>query len=182
MAKLAYSALASLDGFVADSRGSFDWAAPDEEVHGFVNDLERSVGTHLYGRGMYEVMVAWETIDDQHPVMRDYAETWKAGEKIVYSRTLREVASARTRIESEFEPEAVRAIKASASKDLSIGGPQLASEAIAAGLVDEIHLLLVPVAVGSGKPALPIEARLNLELLAQRRFTNGTVHLHYKVE
>jgi dihydrofolate reductase len=181
MGKLIYTTIASLDGFVADRAGEFGWAAPDEEVHAFANDLERSVGTHLYGRRMYEVMVAWETIDDEHPVMRDFAEIWRAAEKIVYSRTLQEVASARTRLEPEFDPGAVRAIKASASKDLSIGGPELASEAIAAGLVDECHLLLVPVAVGGGQPALPIESRLNLELVDHDRFDNGTVHLHYRL-
>ncbi len=181
MAKLVYSAIASLDGFVADRSGEFGWAAPDEVVHRFVNDLERSVGTHLYGRRMYEVMVAWETMADEQPVMRDYAEIWRAAEKIVYSGTLESAASARTRIEREFDPEAVRRLKASASRDISIGGPTLASEAIAAGLVDECHLLLVPVAVGGGRPALPVEKRLHLELLDQRRFENGTVHLHYRL-
>ncbi len=180
MAKLIYTTLASLDGYVADEHGEFSWAAPDEEVHAFVNDLVRSVGTHLYGRRMYEVMAAWETMDDEHPVMRDFAEIWRAAEKIVYSRTLREAASARTRIEPEFDPDAVKQLKASTSRDISIGGPTLASEAIVAGLVDEIHLLLVPVAVGSGKAALPIDARLNLDLLDQRSFQSGTVHLHYR--
>jgi dihydrofolate reductase len=181
MAKLIYATLASLDGYVADEAGEFGWAAPDEEVHSFVNDLERPIGTHLYGRKMYEVMVAWETIDDQQPQMRDYAQIWRATEKIVYSKTLEEASSARTRIERDFEPGAVRQLKDSASSDISMGGPELASQAIAAGLVDEIHLFLVPCAVGAGKPALPIEAQLKLELLDQDRFTNGTIHLHYRL-
>src|SRR5919206_1517237 len=121
MAKLFYSAIASLDGYVEDASGRFDWAAPDEEVHAFVNDLERPIGTHLYGRRMYETLAVWETIDDPHPVMRDYAQIWRAADKIVYSRTLREVASARTRIEPAFDPEAVRAMPG----DIAIGGPTL---------------------------------------------------------
>ena len=182
MAKLIYSALTSLDGYVADKDGNFDWAKPSEEVHVFVNDLERPVGTHLYGRRMYEVMAYWETADtvDQPPFIRDYAEIWKAAEKIVYSRTLAEVSSARTRIEREFDIDAVRQLKATADRDIGIGGADLAAQAIDAGLVDELHLFLSPVVVGGGKPSLPDKVRLELELLDERRFANGVVHLHYR--
>src|SRR6187200_2573682 len=180
MAQLIYSAIASLDGYVADERGTWDWSMPDEEVHAFVNDLMRPVGTHLYGRRMYEVLVAWETIDDPAPVMRDYAQLWRAADKVVYSRTLESVASARTRIEREFDPEAVRALKAAADRDITIGGPEVAAEALRAGLVDEIHLLLSPVVVGGGKPAFPDGLRVDLELAGERRFANGVVHLHYR--
>jgi dihydrofolate reductase len=175
---LIYSAIASLDGYVEDEHGRFDWAAPDEDVHAFVNDLERPIGTHLYGRRMYETMVAWETIDDQHPVMRDYAQLWRAAEKVVYSRSLEAVSSARTRIERDFDPEAVRRLKE--SMDVSIGGAALASEAIRAGLVDEYHLFLVPAVVGGGKRALPDGVRLELELLDERRFAGGAVYLRYR--
>jgi dihydrofolate reductase len=181
MARLIYSAIASLDGYVADADGRFEWAAPDEEVHRFVNDLERPIGTYLYGRRMYDVMVAWETMADDEPAMRDYTAIWRAAEKIVYSRTLEEVASARTRIEREFDPEAVRALKAAADADISVGGPELAGEALRAGLVDECHLLLTPIVIGGGNPALPDGVRVPLELLAERRFGNGVVHLHYRV-
>ncbi|HKE99632.1 MAG TPA: dihydrofolate reductase family protein [Actinomycetes bacterium] len=183
MAKLIYSAICSLDGYVADADGNFDWAAPDEEVHAFVNDLERPVGTYLYGRRMYEVLAAWETVDtrgDRRSV-QDYAEIWRAADKIVYSTTLATAASARTRIERRFDPEAVRRLKARGGRDLSVGGPDLAAQAIRAGLVDECHLLLVPVVVGGGTPSLPDGVRLRLELLDERRFGNGTVHLHYRI-
>jgi dihydrofolate reductase len=182
MAKLIYSALTSLDGYVADEEGNFDWAKPSEEVHVFVNDLER-VGTHLYGRRMYEVMAYWETADtagDQPPFFRDYAKIWKAAEKIVYSRTLAEVSSANTRIEREFDIDAVRQLKATADSDISVGGPDLAAQAIEAGLVDELHFFLSPVVVGGGKPSLRDKVRLELELLDERRFANGVVHLHYR--
>jgi dihydrofolate reductase len=181
MAKLIYSAITSLDGYIEDERGSFDWSVPDEEVHRFVNDLERPIGTYLYGRRMYDVMVAWETIDDESPVMRDYAQIWRAADKIVYSRTLATAASARTRIEHEFEPDAVRTLKASAERDLSVGGPELAGQALAAGLVDEVHLFVSPVVVGGGKRALPGGVHLQLELVDVRRFGNGVVHLQYRV-
>src|SRR5436853_336895 len=158
MAKLIYSAITSLDGYVADENDNFDWAAPDEEVHLFVNDLERPVGTYLYGRRMYESMVAWETmhtVPDQPPVVRDFAEIWQAADKIVYSKTLEAVSSARTRIERELEPAAIARLKNTAETDLAIGGATLAADALAAGLVDELHLFLVPVVVGGGKPSLP---------------------------
>jgi dihydrofolate reductase len=183
MAKLIYSALTSLDGYVADEDGNFDWAKPSEEVHVFVNDLERPVGTYLFGRRMYEVMAYWETADtvaDQPPVVRDYAKIWQTAEKIVYSRTLAEVSSANTRIEREFDIDAVRQLKATADRDIGVGGPDLAAQAIEAGLVDELHLFLSPVVVGGGKPSLPDKVRLELELLDERRFANGVVHLHYR--
>jgi dihydrofolate reductase len=179
VSRLIYAAIASLDGYVADEQGRWDWSEPDEEVHAAVNDLMRPAGTHLYGRRMYDVLVAWETIDDPEPVMRDFAEIWRSADKVVYSRTLEEVSSARTRIEREFDPDAVRAIKA--EQDLLIGGPELAGQAMRAGLVDELHLLLSPVVVGGGNPALPAGARVDLELLGERRFGNGVVHVHYGV-
>jgi dihydrofolate reductase len=183
VAKLIYSALMSLDGYVADKDGNFDWAAPDEEVHTFINDLERTIGTHLFGRRMYEVMAFWETADtlaDESPAFRDYAEIWQAADKVVYSRSLEAVTTARTRLEREFDPQAVRAMKAKATRDISVGGPHLAAEAIKAGLVDEYHLFLTPVVVGGGNQALPDDVRVKLELVDERRFRNGTVYLHYR--
>jgi dihydrofolate reductase len=181
MAKLIYSAIASLDGYVADADGRFEFLAPDEEVHAFVNELERPVGTHLYGRRMYDVMVAWETwpLDDETAVTRDWAESWRAADKVVFSRTLQEPRSARTRIEREFDPEAVRRMKEEADRDISIGGPELAGQALAAGLVDEVVLLLSPIAIGGGNRALPDGLRLELELRDERRFANGVVCLSY---
>jgi dihydrofolate reductase len=176
MARLIYSAIASLDGYVEDEQGKFDWAAPDEEVHAFVNDLERPVGTHLYGRRMYETMVYWETGGD-----RDFAEIWRAAEKVVYSRTLQTVSSERTRIEREFDAVAIRRLKESSRSDITIGGAELAGQAIAAGLVDECHLFLNPILVGGGKRALPDQVHARLQLLDERRFRNGVVHLHYHV-
>jgi dihydrofolate reductase len=184
MAKLIYSAITSLDGYVADRDGNFDWSVPDEQVHAVVNDLERPIGTYLYGRRMYEVMAAWESMPtggDQPAVTRDYAQLWQAADKVVYSRTLERAATARTRIEREFEPDAVRGMKAAAARDISVGGPELAGHAIAAGLVDECHLFLSPVVVGGGNRALPADVRVRLELLGERRFGNGVVHLHYRL-
>ena len=183
MATLSFSALASLDGVIADEQGRFDWAEPDAEVHAFVNDLERPVGTHLYGRRMYEVMVWWETLDlaDVPPHIRDYAEVWRNADKIVYSRTLPSVSSARTRLEREFDPDAVRRLKEEAGRDLSIAGPGLAAHALAAGLVDEVHLLLSPHVVGGGTRVFPDGVHLPLELVDERRFGNGTVYLRYRV-
>jgi dihydrofolate reductase len=182
MARLIYSALASLDGYIEDEQGKFDWAEPDAEVHSFVNDLERSVGTYLLGRRMYEVLVYWETIGlgDQPPYIRDFAEIWRAADKIVFSKTLGSVSSARTRIERDFDREAVRELKASAERELSVAGPELAAHAFRAGLVDEVHLFLSPIVVGGGKRALPDGVRLELELLAERRFAAGVVHLRYR--
>jgi dihydrofolate reductase len=183
MAKLIYSAITSLDGYIADQDGKFDWAMPDEEVHAFVNDLERPVGTYLYGRRMYEVMVAWEDADllaDQRPVMRDFAAIWQAADKVVYSRSLETASSARTRIERDFDPGAVRQMKAAAGADLTVGGPDLAAQALEAGLVDECHLVLAPIVVGGGTQSLPDNVRVRLELLDERRFGNGMVFLRYR--
>ena len=180
MGRLAYSAIASLDGYIADERGRWDWSFPTPEVHAFVNDLTRSARTHLYGRRLYEVLVAWETMDDPAPEMQDYAQLWRAAEKVVYSTTLQEVSSARTRIERTFEPDAVRAIKERG--DAAIGGAGLAAEALRAGLVDDVQLLLSPVIVGGGTRALPDGVRLDLELADERRFENGAVYLGYTVQ
>jgi len=183
MAKLIYSAITSLDGYVADEDGNFDWAEPDEEMHTFVNDLERPVGTYLYGRRMYEVMVYWETantIADQPPYIQDFAEIWQAADKIVYSKMLEAVSSARTRIERDFDVDAVRRMKASAGEDITVGGPDLAAQAFKAGLVDECHLFIAPIVVGGGTQSLPNNVRLQFELLEERRFGNGMVYLHYR--
>ena len=182
MARLIYTALASLDGYIEDEGGRFDWAAPDEEVHAFVNDLERPVGTHLLGRRMYEVLSYWETVslDGQPPYIRDFAQIWRAADKIVYSKTLATAPTARTRVERDFDPEAVRQLKASAERDLTVGGPALAAHAFEAALVDEVHLFLSPVLVGGGKRALPDGVHRRLELLDERRFGNGTVYLRYR--
>jgi len=184
MAKLIYAALASLDGYVEDDEGRFDWAAPDDEVHAFVNDLQRPIGTYLYGRRMYETMVFWEAVSaeaDEPAVFWDFAEIWRAAEKIVYSRTLATESSARTRIEHEFDRDAVRRLKQSSGSDISVGGAELAGQAIGAGLVDECHLFLFPIVVGGGRRALPDGVTARLELLAERRFESGVVHLHYRV-
>jgi dihydrofolate reductase len=184
MAKLIYSAITSLDGYIEDQNGNFDWAAPDAEVHAFVNDLERSIGTYLYGRRMYETMVSWETVggdSDPPSVVREFAEIWRAAEKIVFSRTLENMRSARTRIERVFDVAAVRAMKESASRDISVGGSELAAQAIVAGLVDECHLFVGPVIVGGGKRAFPSGVRVRLDLLDERRFESGVVHLHYGI-
>jgi dihydrofolate reductase len=185
MANLIYSAIASLDGYIADEQGDFSWAQPDEEIHAFVNDLERPLGTHLLGRRMYETMKVWDTdeiLKDQPQCMRDYAEIWRGAEKIVYSRTLDEVETSRTRLEGSFEAEAIRALKDAADRDVSIGGPELAAQALEAGLVDEIQLFLVPAAVGAGNAALQIRDRISLRLQDQRSFDNGTIYLRYRVE
>jgi dihydrofolate reductase len=185
MAKLIYSAITSLDGYVADEDGKFDWAEPNDEVHSLVNDLERQVGTYLYGRRMYEVMVYWETADrlaDQPPVAQDFAKIWRSADKIVYSKALETVTSARTRIEREFDPDAVRELKARAIRDITVGGPELAGQAIRAGLVEEYHLFVTPILVGGGKQSLPDGVRRDLELLDERRFGNGVVHLRYRTK
>jgi dihydrofolate reductase len=182
--KLIYSMIASLDGYVADEEGAFDWAQPDEEVHTFVNDLERPIGTYLYGRRMYETMVYWETVPslpDEPSCVRDFTELWRAADKIVFSRTLEAVSSARTRIEREFDPEAVRRLLAAGGADITIGGPGLAAEAIRAGLVDELHMFVAPVVVGGGIRSLRGDVRIDLDLVDHRRFANGMVHLHHRV-
>lgn len=183
MARLVYSAIASLDGYVADEAGNFDWSAPDEEVHAFVNDLERPLGTHLYGRRMYEVLVAWEAMDvaEEPWVIRHYSEIWRAAEKVVFSRTLSEPASAKTRIEPEFDPAAIARLKEASDQDISIGGPTLAAQALAAGLVDELNLFVNPLIVGGGTRALPDGLKLHLALEDERRFANGVVYLRYAV-
>lgn len=190
MAKLIYTAITSLDGFIEDEGGGFDWAMPDAEVHAFVNELERSVGTYLFGRRMYETMAVWQTIglepggtspDGAAPAPEelDFAEVWRAADKVVYSRTLAAVSTPRTQLEREFDPEAVQRRKEGASHDLSVSGPDLARHAFAAALVDEVHLFVVPVVVGGGKPGLPRGVRADLALLDERRFDSGIVHLHY---
>jgi dihydrofolate reductase len=179
MGRLIYSTIASLDGYIEDRNGKFDWAAPDEEVHRFVNDLERPIGTYLYGRRMYETMVYWETVHDQAAHIQDYAEIWRAADKIVYSKSLDAVSSDRTRLERSFEPDAVQRLKSGGN--ISVGGAALASEALRAGLVDEYQTFVAPFVVGGGKRALPDDIQLDLELLDERRFGNGTVYLRYGV-
>ncbi|MHA7270629.1 dihydrofolate reductase family protein [Arthrobacter sp. HLT1-20] len=184
MGKLIYTAITSLDGYVADAAGNFDWSTPDAEVHAFVNDLERPVGTYLLGRRLYEVMKVWDTFygqDGLPPEMEDYAAIWHQAQKIIYSTTLSEPKAVNTRLERSFDAAAVRNLKAEAAEDLSVGGAELAGQALKAGLVDEVHLLMSPVMVGGGKRALPHGASTSLELLEQRRFGNGVVHLHYRV-
>jgi dihydrofolate reductase len=182
VAKLIYSAITSLDGYVADDDSNFDWAKPDEEAHTFMNDLERPVGIYLLGRRMYEVLLYWETIAlaDQPPYIQDFATIWQAADKIVFSKTLETASSAKTRIERAFDPDAVRRLKGSADRDLTIGGPELAAQAFEAGLVDECHVFLAPIVVRGGKQSLPGNVRLELELLDERRFGNGMVHLRYR--
>jgi dihydrofolate reductase len=183
MAHLIYSAISSLDGYMEDRSGNFDWAAPDEEVHKFINDLERSAGTYLYGRRMYETMIVWETdpnLAADSPITRDFAEIWQAADKIVYSRTLEAASTRRTQIERNFDPQAIRKLKQTAKQDILIGGPELAAQAFRSGLIDECQLFLTPVIVGGGKPSLPDNVRLQLELLEERRFGNGTVFLRYR--
>jgi dihydrofolate reductase len=181
MARLMYAPLASLDGYIEDEQGEFNWAAPDDEVHAFINDLMRPIGTHLYGRRMYETMVYWETVDDQAAVARDFAEIWRAADKVVYSQTLLTVLSERTRIEQEFDAAAIMRLKESSQTDISISGAELAGRAFAKGLVDECHLFLGPVLVGGGKRALPAGVHAELRLLDERRFRNGVVYLHYRL-
>jgi dihydrofolate reductase len=184
MGRLIYSAIMSLDGYTVDAQGRFDWSAPDAEVHAAVNTLLEPVGTHLYGRRMYDVLVAWETMPtgpEEEPAVNDFARLWHAADKVVYSTTLSEVASARTRIERDFDPDAVRTLVADAERDVSIGGPTLAARAFRAGLVDEVHLFASPVVVGGGTRALPDDVRLDLELVTERRFGNGVVQLGYRV-
>ena len=181
MARLIYMTIASLDGYVADEDGKYDWARPDDEVFGFVNDFERPIGTYLYGRRLYEEMTGWETLPQagQPPLALDFAQIWRAADKVVFSRSLEAVSTPRTRIERDFDPRAVRQLKASAGRDVTVGGPALAAEALKAGLVDECHLIVCPVVVGGGKKSLPSGVRLPLELLAERRFANGAVYLRY---
>jgi dihydrofolate reductase len=184
MAKLIFSAITSLDGYIEDEAGSFDWAAPDDEVLSFLNDLERPIGTYLYGRRMYETMLYWETADvlrDQSPMAWDWMQLWRAADKVVYSRSLETASSARSRIERDFDPSAIRAMKNTRERDITIGGPALAARAFRAGLIDQCQLFLTPVLVGGGKPALPRKVRLDLDLVTERRFDSGVVFLDYRV-
>jgi dihydrofolate reductase len=184
MASLSYSSITSLDGCFVDEDGRFDWAEPDPEVHAFVNDLERPIGTYLYGRRLYEVMVAWESIDpagDDPPEIGDYAALWQAADKIVFSRSLPEVTSARTRLERTFDPDAVKRLLAASDRPATVGGAELAAVALRAGLVDELHQFVNPIIVGGGRRWLPDDLRLPLRLVDERRFANGVVYLHYRV-
>lgn len=185
MTKLIYSAIASLDGYIEDADGNFDWAMPDEDVHQFANDLERGAGTHLYGRRMYQTMMVWETdpsLAAESPLLRDFAEIWQSADKIVYSKTLEVVSTRRTQIKRDFDPEAIRQLKETVKNNILIGGAELASHAFRAGLIDEYHLFITPIIVGGGKSALPDNVRIELELLEERRFGNGMVFLRYKVK
>src|SRR5436309_5472725 len=182
MAKLIYFMPASLDGYIADGTGNLDWSAPDEETFAFINDVLRPIGTYLYGRKMYETMAIWETPDvipGRTPAMLDFARIWQAADKIVYSKSLETVSTMKTRVEREFDPQAVRDLKAQLPHDVSVGGPTLAAHAIRTGLVDEIHLLVVPIVIGGGKQVLPSNVCVKLDLLDERRFANGTVYLRY---
>lgn len=183
MARLIYSAISSLDGYTEDVDGNFDWAAPDEEVHSFINDLERSAGTHLYGRRMYESLMVWETdpnLAAAQPPLGDFAQIWQAADKIVYSKTLESVPTRKTQIERNFDPDAIRRLKGTVEHDILIGGPGLAAQAFQAGLIDEYHLFITPIIVGGGKQALPDSIRLELQLLDERRFGSGVVFLRYR--
>lgn len=183
MAHLIYTVISSLDGYIENKEGKFDWAAPDEEVHGFINDLERTAGTYLLGRRMYETMMVWETDPSfaaDSPIMLDYAEIWQAANKIVYSRTLGTVSTRKTQLERTFDPGSIRQLKEAVERDITIGGPGLAAHAFRAGLIDECQLFLIPIILGGGKPSLPENVRIELELLEERRFGNGTIFLRYR--
>jgi len=184
MARLVYANLTSLDLYVNDTNGDFQWAEPDAEVHAFVNDLERPMRTYLYGRRLYEIMAVWDTLEtsDEPPEMRDYAQQWREADKVVYSSSLSEVTTSRTRLERAFDPDVVRALIRDADTDIAIGGPTLAAHAFSAGLVDDVHLFLNPVIIGGGTRALPDGVRLGLELVDERRFSNGVVHLAYRTQ
>jgi len=185
MAHLIYSAISSLDGYIEDADGNFDWAMPDEEVHRFINNLERAAGTYLYGRRMYETMMVWETdpsLAADSPLTRDFAEIWQAANKIVFSKTLETVSTRRTQLERSLDPEAIRHLKETVEADILIGGPELAAQAFQSGLIDECHLFLTPIIVGGGKRSLPDNIRLELALLEKRRFGNGTVFLRYRTK
>jgi dihydrofolate reductase len=183
MGKLIYSPHTSLDGYTVDASGSFDWTEPDEELFAFINDLERGIGTYLHGRRMYETMSVWETMDTaaEPRVVQDFATLWRLAKKIIYSRGLHTVGTARTTIEREFVPDEVRAVKESSPENLEVGGAMLAAEALRAGLVDEIHLFVSPVIVGGGTRALPDGVRLDLALVSETRFASGVIYLRYAV-
>jgi dihydrofolate reductase len=185
MAKLTYVANVSLDGYIEDAHGSFDWTAPSDEVFTFITDLLRPVGTHLYGRRMYETMAVWEedpTVAAQSELMADFANVWQTADKIVYSTTRHKLSTSNTRLEHRFDPDSIRDMKTSAASDFIVGGPTLAAHAFNAGLVDECHLLIYPVLVGQGKSAFPSDGRLQLELLEGHRFGNGVMYLRYSIQ
>jgi dihydrofolate reductase len=185
MAKLIYVANVSLDGYIEDAHGSLDWTEPTDEYFTFITDLVRPIGAYLYGRRMYETMAVWETqpeLADESELSADFANVWQTADKIVYSTTLRAVSTANTQLERRFDPDSVRDIKTSAASDLTVGGPALAAHAFNAGLVDECHLFVHPMLVGEGKPAFPRDARIQLELLDERRFDSGVVNLHYRIQ
>jgi dihydrofolate reductase len=183
MAKLIYISNVSVDGYIEDEHGSFDWTEPDDAVFAFITDLVRSVGTYLYGRRLYETMAVWETdpaLAAQSELMADFANVWQASDKVVYSTTLEAASTAKTRLERSFDPDSVRGMKASATSDLTVGGANVAAHAFEAGLVDECQLFIWPVLVGGGKPALPSDTRAELELLDERRFSNGVMYVRYR--
>jgi dihydrofolate reductase len=185
LAKLIYSTITSLDGYIEDKDGNFDWAAPDKEVHSFINNLERPIGTYLYGRRMYEVMVGWENAQTHPhlpPYVSEFARIWQSADKIVFSKSLTSVSSIKTQIVRDFDPASVRRMKETAKRDISVGGPTLAFQAMKVGLVDELHLFVIPVLVGGGKRSLPGNMIVRLELLDENRFGNGVVHLHYQIK
>jgi dihydrofolate reductase len=184
VADLIYTSIVSLDGFIEDDRGSFDFSEPDDDVFVFITDLERSAGTYLYGRRLYETMAVWETdpgLSGESELMADFANMWQAADKVVYSTTLQEVATAKTRVERNFDADAIRAMKASAAGHLTVGGANLAQQAFEAGLIDECRLFICPVLVGGGKPALPHDVRVNLELIDEQRFSGGVIYVRYRV-
>ncbi len=184
MSKLIYFTPTSLDGFIAGETDSMDWSVPDEEISAFINDVHRPIGTYLYGRKEYETMAVWETPDaipGLTPAMMDFSRIWQAAVKIVYSKSLETVSTPNTRLEREFEPQAVRDLKAQLPHDISVAGPNLAAQAIRAGLVDEYHLLVVPMMLGGGKPVLPGSVRVKLDLLDERRVGYGWVYLRYHI-
>jgi dihydrofolate reductase len=184
MAKVIYVANVSLDGYIEDENGSFDWTAPDDALFAFITDLVRPVGTHLYGRRLYETMAVWETdpaLAASSELMADFANVWQAADKVVYSTTLDAVSTAKTRLEWNFDPDSIREMKASATTDLTVGGARLAGDALKAALVDECHLIIRPVLVGGGKPALPRGTRIDLELIDDRRLSNGVMYVRYRV-
>ena len=184
MAKLIYASNVSLDGFIEDEHGSFDWTAPSDDVFAFITNLVRPVGTHLYGRRLYETMAVWETdpaLAAQSELMADFAQVWQSADKVVYSTTLDAVSTGKSRLERCFDPDAIRRMKANTNRDLTVGGAILAAHAFRAGLVDECHLFIHPVVLGRGKPSLPGEPRIKLDLLDERRFVNGVVYVGYRI-
>ena len=185
MAKLIYASNMSLDGCTEDAHGALDWAPPDDDVFPFITELMRSAGTYLYGRRMYETLAVWETdstLAAQSDLTADYASAWQAADKVVYSSTLAAAPTANTRLERHFDPSAVLDLKAAASMDLLVGGPNLAAQALVAGLVDELALFVSPVILGGRNPALPTDTRADLELIDEHRFSSGVVYLRYRLQ